>query len=343
MMVVGGRGFMARRELASLNAACECYFKTFFLGRDAESSKALAAPEITGFGSGVDEKVYEIGEASALYARDVEQVPSPIHFDLQRSKASLLSEGVGLVMGEMDLHLRLGGQAVSMHQVRFSLVFRRDGNHWRLCHKHLSQPSTAHGSGEGYPLREFEDQSAVLARMVAQRTEELEAAHEKLHRLATTDLLTGLHNRYYADEVLRKELARRARADSDLALILLDVDHFKPINDRWGHHAGDEVLRALAAVLRERVRETDTLGRWGGEEFILICPATNLSQATSLAEGLCQRVAAESFPVDRDVTVSLGVTAHYAGEPGRILLERADRALYQAKAAGRNRAVALMR
>ncbi|MCG5529199.1 MULTISPECIES: diguanylate cyclase [Halorhodospira] len=334
---------MPKRGPAELHAACEHYLTTFFHDRDSESSKALAAPEISGFGTGIDEKVYEIEDAAALYARDVEQVPSPVHYTLRRSKAFLLSKDMGLVMGEMDWHLHLAAQNVIMREVRFSLVFRQEGNQWQLCHKHLSQPSTVHGYGEAYPLKELEDRAAVLERMVAQRTEELEAAHEKLHRLATTDLVTGLHNRYHADEVLRNELARRARADSDLAIILLDVDHFKPINDFWGHHTGDEVLRALAAVLRERVRETDTLGRWGGEEFILICPATNLSQAISLAEDLCQRVAAQRFPVDRDVTVSLGVTAHYAGEPGHILLERADRALYQAKAAGRNRAVALMR
>lgn len=334
---------MTEREQAELHAACEHYFDTFFARRDAKASASLAAPEISGFGTGVDEAVYEIDDALMLYQRDMEQVPSPIHHTIRRSKALRLADNMGVVMGEMDWNLQLSGQAVRMNTVRFSLVFRRDAGQWRLCHKHLSQPSTAHGYGEGYPLKELEDRAAVLQRMVAERTEELEAAHQELRHLATTDTMTGLHNRNHADQALRDELARQGRTLTGLAVILLDVDHFKPINDRWGHRVGDEVLTALAGVLRSRVRETDILGRWGGEEFIVICPDTCLEEAVTLAEDLCRRVSTHAFSVDVPVTLSLGVAEYVPGEPDHALLERADRALYRAKADGRNQVVVLDR
>ncbi len=330
---------MTDADLSDLYSACEHYFQTFFVGRDAKASAALATPDISGFGTGIDESVYELDDALTLYRRDVEQVPAPIHYTVHRREATRLGPGVGLVMGEMDWHLHAADQAVTMHRVRFSLTFQHDGAHWKLCHKHLSQPSSAHGPGEGYPLKELEDRAAVLKRMVDQRTEELEAAHREMRRIATTDTMTGLHNRYHTEQVLQDELKRQGRVGTGLTVILLDVDNFKPINDAFGHHVGDKVLADLAPLLQSRIRETDVLGRWGGEEFLIICPDTSLSEATVLAQHLCDRVAAHPFPHGRSITLSLGVAAHAPQEPGHALLERADRALYQAKAAGRNRVI----
>jgi two-component system cell cycle response regulator len=163
--------------------------------------------------------------------------------------------------------------------------------------------------------------------------------HEDLEELAYRDELTGLPNRRGALRRIEVILSRARRHDHPVWLLLIDADHFKSINDRWGHAAGDEVLRVLAARLAERVRGEDVIGRWGGEEVVVALSDTAEDGARAAAEGL--REAVGSRPValpggDVPLTVSVGVAA-WDGESLEALVERADRALYAAKAAGRDR------
>lgn len=166
------------------------------------------------------------------------------------------------------------------------------------------------------------------------------AKEAELRRAATTDALTGLANRGYFFERAREELERVARYRNEAAIIVLDVDHFKQINDTWGHAAGDQVLRSLAGSLCATLRSIDLAGRIGGEEFAVLLPGTSLDAACITAERL--RRAFESVAHEfedgqtRHCSASFGVTALRAGESPEETLARADGALYEAKEAGRN-------
>ena len=170
---------------------------------------------------------------------------------------------------------------------------------------------------------------------------ELEAAHRQLEELARTDALTGLANRREVEERLREEVLRSDRSRRELSLLMLDVDHFKQVNDRHGHETGDQVLQHLAAILRDSTRALDLVGRWGGEEFVVVLPETPPEGARVVAESIRQtlrrrpcRVGGAELPV----TVTIGLAA-YRGEGSAELLRRADEALYAGKHAGRDRVV----
>lgn len=177
-----------------------------------------------------------------------------------------------------------------------------------------------------------------------QRTEEKEQALRQLEQLATTDSLTGLHNRRYFEDRAAAALARVRRFNDGLAMILLDVDKFKQINDTLGHDCGDAVLRTLAELIRSRTRESDVSARLGGDEFVFLLEQTSAAEATQLAEDLLAKVVTHDFRYQDDplqVTLSVGV-AHYARTPPSItaLYKSADEVLYEAKKRGRNQVVA---
>lgn len=166
---------------------------------------------------------------------------------------------------------------------------------------------------------------------------ELEEANDQLRRLAVTDELTGLRNRRAFEERLVMEFSMARRRKRELAVLLLDVDDFKTINDRWGHAAGDEVLRRLGMILRTTVRLPDLPARYGGEEFVVLLPESGEESAMGLARRVMQRVATEDWE-NEPLTISMGMAAmNESLENGFQLVELADDALYAAKRAGKNR------
>ncbi len=163
---------------------------------------------------------------------------------------------------------------------------------------------------------------------------------EEIRKISVTDALTGLYNRLKFNEDLERELARAKRYGTPCSLILFDIDHFKSINDTYGHGTGDEVLKRLAAVVGGLLRETDIFCRWGGEEFVIVCPNTGSDDVFALAERV--RVAVEEYQFGKveKVTISLGVSAYLPeSDNEETLVKRADTALYEAKNLGRNRTV----
>ena len=179
---------------------------------------------------------------------------------------------------------------------------------------------------------------SLMMRESDRRNRELKAANETIERLARTDALTGLANRRTLHEALQREIVRAGREGGRLSAIIADLDHFKSINDQYGHMAGDQVLARAAAVFRSQSRPYDLAARYGGEEFVLLLPGTTLEEAKSAAERIRQAIAelkVEECP--RQITVSLGVASWIAGEGPGPFVARADRALYDAKRAGRNR------
>ncbi|WP_166267101.1 GGDEF domain-containing protein [Marinobacter caseinilyticus] len=163
----------------------------------------------------------------------------------------------------------------------------------------------------------------------------------ELTRLATTDPLTGCLNRSQLADILNSQIQLRERYERVSSLILIDLDHFKAVNDRWGHVAGDNVLQEAANRLRRRLRDSDQLFRIGGEEFMLVLPETRQKDAETLAHQLLTTISAGPFLEDIQLTASAGVTEVIKGETWSTWLNRADQALYSAKSKGRNRTVTL--
>jgi diguanylate cyclase (GGDEF)-like protein/hemerythrin-like metal-binding protein len=169
--------------------------------------------------------------------------------------------------------------------------------------------------------------------------ESLRGRIEELERLGSTDHLTGAWNRAHFERTIDAELGRSRAGRHPVSLVLLDIDHFKRVNDTFGHATGDAVLRDLVGVMRARIRASDMLFRWGGEEFAVLASAAGYRGAERIAANLREAVAGHDFPGAGRVTVSAGVAEHDGEESVREWFGRLDAALYAAKAAGRNRVV----
>ncbi|MBF9014884.1 MULTISPECIES: diguanylate cyclase [unclassified Oceanispirochaeta] len=168
---------------------------------------------------------------------------------------------------------------------------------------------------------------------------ELEAKNQRLNILTITDQLTGLYNRLKLDESLQYEALRFARYNHPFGIILIDIDHFKNINDTFGHPTGDKVLESISNLLLKNIRKADTLGRWGGEEFLIICPETDEQDIKQFAEKLRNKIDSFDFPEVHVSTASFGATISRKGDDMTRLMKRVDEALYSAKKNGRNRVI----
>ncbi|KTD31031.1 sensor histidine kinase [Legionella moravica] len=182
-----------------------------------------------------------------------------------------------------------------------------------------------------------------LERKVQERTDELRRANQLLEqekltlkKLSVTDQLTGLYNRYKVKELFEYEKKQINRYNTDLSVIIIDIDFFKSINDSFGHIVGDLILLELANLLRKSSRSSDIVSRWGGEEFLIVTPKTSLEQAAILAEHIRQVIKLHQFSHGIHITVSFGVTSFQKNDTLESIILRADDALYKAKNSGRD-------
>ncbi len=183
------------------------------------------------------------------------------------------------------------------------------------------------------PFDAFELRARVNAALRTKQMQDLLITHAKI------DPLTGLPNRRALDERLQQEWARHVRHGGHLSVIMADIDHFKNVNDRFGHPSGDEVLRQVARLLAAGCRESDMAARYGGEEFVVVAPETTAQAAVDFAERLRTSICSQPLEVRGkavDVTVSFGVTGHDGLKSPEEMIQTADEALYRAKSAGRN-------
>lgn len=314
------------------------YLEAYFTERNLEGTLKLLSPHMTGFGTALDERGDDIEASRLLYERDISQAPNRIEYTINFLECQQLGPGMGLVRAELDMHTQILNQELTLLNARMTALFCVDENgKWLLEHQHLSQPTNAHGETEAYPIKELEERAMVLERLVGERTQELQDAHDRLERLSITDVLTGIYNRTKGDEVLEQELSRSRRYRSPLSVILLDLDNFKKINDTLGHGTGDEVLRRVGGVLNQGVRDSDVAARWGGEEFLIVCPECELGAAVELAERLRLLLEGHSFGPGLVIQASFGVAQARPEDTRESLVDRADKALYRAKHHGRNR------
>jgi diguanylate cyclase (GGDEF)-like protein len=181
-----------------------------------------------------------------------------------------------------------------------------------------------------------------LVNTLTRQNEELDDLNKEFREMAIRDGLTGLFNHRYAQERLNEEFDRSLRFGRELSVLFMDLDHFKFFNDAHGHQAGDEILRILARLMNEAVRESDILARWGGEEFVVVAPESGQQEACEVAERIRKSVAEEAFPNAAQqplgvVSLSIGVASNSSGaESPEKLLRLADDAVYFAKDTGRN-------
>lgn len=184
----------------------------------------------------------------------------------------------------------------------------------------------------------------ALAMRHGQLIDELEAKNDRLQKLADTDGLTGLPNHRKIQNILREELSRCQRYGNSLSVMMVDIDDFKSVNDNHGHIVGDEVLKELGQLFEEKLRSTDSVGRYGGEEFLFVLPETTVQEAYELAERL--RAGVEEMTVEVEgitisITISLGIAElpQNAQLTSAEIIDRSDEALYEAKHTGKNRSV----
>jgi diguanylate cyclase (GGDEF)-like protein len=190
-------------------------------------------------------------------------------------------------------------------------------------------------------FQKLETEYQKTKRTLEIREIEVRAILAQAHELANTDVLTFLPNRRKIISSLQEEVIRSNRYGTALSISILDLDLFKNVNDTYGHTTGDEVLRSVAARLREQIRHPDTIGRYGGEEFLIVLPNSQLQAAAEQASRLCQQIRKTQIDANKhvlSVTISIGVAQFRVGQENwEGFLHRADEALYQAKNAGRDR------
>lgn len=266
-------------------------------------------------------------------------MPDDLWFDDPQVRETLMDAGLAVAVldadGQMTLanprfSAALDGASLASEQIRNLLAQTTPV-------RAMLRPATGDGAGIEALVLPIGRRALLIHGAADQEIESLRVRLEELERISTTDRLTGAWNRMHMERVVEAEVARAERHQQAVSLILLDIDHFKRINDDHGHAAGDDVLRELVARLNQGLRLTDSLYRWGGEEFLVLAADTGFEGARILAERLRAGIADAPFPGVGSVSISLGVAEFLPGESRELWFERADQFLYRAKGAGRNR------
>lgn len=315
------------------------YIKTYLTERDLSKTAALLAESFCGFGTGLAERCYSREEAIALYAQDIESAPNPIRTHFHNKKLQLTDPDHALVVAELDMETVILEQQIKFNHLRLLMALQRVDNQVEITGMHLSFPTAVHEDDESFPLKELEERAHVLSQMVEERTKTLKYAYDELTGLINRDRLTQLASRYCFEEALGKEQQRFQNFKRDYALMLMDIDDFKTINDTYGHLTGDEILKAVAQILGKLARETDIVARWGGDEFVILMPETELTVAQQLGDVIRQAVAQADYLVAAEITLSIGISGSQAVGDSRDLFQTVDEAMFHAKKSGKNQIV----
>ena len=305
---------------------------------------ARFSENFSGYTGGGNFLVKDRSEWVKITRQDFSQVPGRLRIEMLDFSMQDLGDEIVVTTAFFHIHLPIPDHILSHETARLVLVFRLESEDWKIVHSGISIPYHLVQEGEVYPLKGLQTRNSQLEALVEERTRALEEANFKLELLSNTDGLTGIANRRSFDLVLEQEWNRAQRSDIPLALIMLDVDHFKRFNDHYGHLAGDDCLRALTQVLLKEVRRSgEVVARYGGEEFVVLMPDTDVHAALEAAQRIQQAVWLLAMPhagIPRGmVTFSLGV-ASLSPSPQYVsddLVRQADLALYRAKESGRDR------
>ena len=314
-----------------------------YASRD-ERLTARFSENFSGYAGGGHVLVKDRQEWAAVTRQDFSQIKERVRIEMLDISMQDLSDSVVMVTAFFHIHLPMPDHILSRETARLVLAFRLECDDWKIVHSGISIPYHLVQDGEVYPVKGLQERNDYLETLVEYRTRALEEANFKLELLSNTDGLTGIGNRRRFDIELDEEWNRARRTDIPLALIMLDVDHFKHFNDHYGHLAGDDCLRSLTQVLlKEARRSGELVARFGGEEFVVLMPDSNMQAALETAQRIQRAVRtlalihAETAP--GIVSFSFGV-ASLKPSPLHVpdeLVRQADLALYRAKAMGRDR------
>ncbi len=280
-------------------------------------------------------------EANAGFLRIIKtEAPGPIgmcvgQFFIQPDFATLAGTRGG-VDGELYRGLLTLGDRLGQTCSLSGRVWRMNGRLRVLAEYDVGELERVYAT-----VLELNSEYAKAQFELAQANLKLQQREAEILAVSLTDPLTGVGNRRRLDQAIVVEVSRADRTGGKLCALMADLDHFKRVNDVHGHEAGDRVLATFGDLLRRRTRATDIVARFGGEEFVVLMPNTDMEQAVAIAERIREAIAAcRVEPLPDPVTASFGVVELVAGEQANALLRRADTALYEAKQSGRNRVVA---
>ena len=224
------------------------------------------------------------------------------------------------------------GDAQKYNRSLFGMLYRHNGELWLIAEQDLKDLEKLVAS-----VIELNEELAQTYRDLVKSNQALKRKEAQITRLMLTDSLTGIPNRRFFMQELEREYKRSKRSGSSICIAICDVDHFKSVNDNYGHDIGDEVLSSVAANIENNVRQTDFAARWGGEEFIIMFIDSTCGDAYDVAERVRKSIESTLIEsINDNVTISIGVTQSVANERYGELLKRADRALYESKNNGRN-------
>lgn len=246
--------------------------------------------------------------------------------DIDRAVEAKKKELIALNKSEMDRVILLSIFFSILSLVVSYFVSVRLKRHFEMLHGNIEQRN-----------RELSELNASLEDKIVKRTEELKTAHDEMKKIAMTDTLTGIHNRYAFFTIMEIEHEKNNRYESKSSLIMFDLDYFKTINDTYGHDVGDIALIDVVKKVGECLRKSDTFGRIGGDEFMILLPHTEISEAVEIAERIRSFVSEHTFDPVSKMTVSMGVVQYSVDESIESFVKRVDMALYRAKELGRNR------
>ena len=296
-----------------------------------------------GFAGSSDVLVTDREEWIRITRCDFAQIPGKIRLEMLDVALQDLSTEVVAVTAFFHIHLPKTEAILSRRTARLVLVFRFEEREWKIAHSSISIPYGLARDVEIYPMTTLEERQYELELIIKIRTKELAEANQKLEALSNTDGLTNIGNRRLFDNTLIQAWNRCLRTEMPIALIMLDIDHFKQFNDLYGHLAGDECLRLLAHTLAQSVhRSGELVARYGGEEFVILLPNVEYQSAYEIAKHIQQQVLSLAQPHAQNitgfVTVSMGVAGFIPSphQPPSELVQLADTALYNAKSSGRN-------
>ncbi|OFV71991.1 GGDEF domain-containing protein [Acetobacterium wieringae] len=327
------------KELIPFQKHFDAFITAYLTERDLNKTASLFAESFLGFGTGLAERTYTKAEAMLLFQQDIESAPNPIAVTFHQKQFLLLDADNALVAAELDMKTVILEQRVKFNNLRLLLVMHRNQDTVAIVGMHLSFPTDVHGDEESFPLKELEERAHLLQEMVEKRTKSLKQAYDELSDLINRDRLTKVASRHYFEEALLNEQRRFKNFQRNYALILLDIDDFKQINDMNGHLIGDDILKTVAATISNIARKTDVVARWGGDEFVILLPETGVDTAYELAEAMRQAVENGDYPITLAITLSIGISGSRADDHARNVFKLVDDAMYRAKKTGKNQIV----
>lgn len=332
---------MRQRRLQLMQSLFDEYIEMYSSRNDKLTTRF--SDNFSGYAGSSDVLITNKEEWIQITRQDFAQVPERIHIEMLDLSLQDLAEDILVVTAFFHIHLPIPESILCQETARLVLIFHQENKDWKIAHSGISIPYGLANNGEIYPMTSLEERNRELESMIEARTRELAEANSRLEKLSNTDGLTNIGNRRLFDYILQMEWSRGQRSSTPLALIMLDIDHFKLFNDHYGHLAGDDCLKLLAKGLSQSGRRAGELvARYGGEEFVILLPNTDQQTALDTAQYIHQLVQSLAIPHTKTdlgtVTVSLGVACIQPSEQHSALelVRQADAALYLAKSAGRN-------